>query len=1187
MASDSSGTTGPEGNALADVMRPGSAVLSGRSVLRELIESEQVNCGAPAVWRADGVAASFIVKAWAKRVDNDVAVQTVWNLEVRNLLRLDGLPKAHNHFASLEALGADNLGYYVVVDGGGRHLLSEALTNRDGHHWLRRVDQVPVRARLWDGLRRLAVGLDMLHDQGTLHRALRTGCVFTDVRGECDFRLSGFEWSLRLSAAAMGQNVGTDLDRIHAPELDEATPSYSVASDWFDFGLLAAEIIGGFRITGRGLEGLNTLRRSIITSRNLTEPERELISGLLLPNPDERRLKCIDVPRRITGLAMRLLADQRSLDRPLLLALHLTAGSELADAIFRLSQSQIRIDDGAGQMNFIQHDLSDGPSLTIRSGTSPHYALHGRQISYRVYKFEGGGGPTWRAGFCAALDRGSRDRGRVESLQGRHIRVGNIAQMNAALRDPNTRAASWDQVAPFESALSNEPGSDAYEFLKFTNTVDALLTAARIWPVEVVAHGRSDRGRAEWVSVQASQDDARDRMAIALGLEVPATQMERAFFEEIGEVDGETRFHLVDEPRLGDGGAGEATWVIRKAFVTRSGTRRYTFERVGGTSAVPMGESFLRPADLSGSYVLLERRLKAIESLRDQTAMLRAVETPGSASRDTMEELVENAEIALLDCPKRRALRAIGRSQPLYALQGPPGTGKTTLLEAMVRRALGLDSSLQFVVTAQANSTVDTLGVKLKGAGVEASGADGAVVVRLDEDDERQTELSPSRLVVGMAKDLVNSTMGQAAPEHIARRLAALESGWGQEGARERSDMGRLLMRGANVVLATSTSGDLASLLDEGKRFDWCIVEEAGKAHGFDLALPMLASHRMLMIGDHEQLPAFNERAYLRLLEDPQKVRQAIGYGAGFIPRKLGFDLGPMESDEAMQAFEARCARWHPMVRTFGHVFKESIALPPGQSAIAGRLDEQHRMHPEICDLLRACFYPNLRTADVARERLARADPFVVTEGSWLPTHRIVFVDMPYVQSVPGAKGQDVDRHGRMVLSSAVEAAAVVQILSQLKPQGECELQILAPYNRQVSVLRRFLATAEADGVLPNLSDFHKPRGREQFGATIDGFQGEEADIVVVSLVRNNHAPMNGGVGFLSERPRLNVMLSRARRKLVLVGSWEFFLRRATDDARKDPAHLLHHLAIMFHELGEAVRHGTACIVPHTVAPAR
>ena len=74
-----------------------------------------------------------------------------------------------------------------------------------------------------------------------------------------------------------------------------------------------------------------------------------------------------------------------------------------------------------------------------------------------------------------------------------------------------------------------------------------------------------------------------------------------------------------------------------------------------------------------------------------------------------------------------------------------------------------------------------------------------------------------------------------------------------------------------------------------------------------------------------------------------------------------------------MQAFEERCGRWRPMVRTFGHVFTESSALPPCGHPLAARLTEQHRMHPEICDLVRACFYPDLRTADFGARAAAAA----------------------------------------------------------------------------------------------------------------------------------------------------------------------------------------------------------------------
>ncbi len=159
---------------------------------------------------------------------------------------------------------------------------------------------------------------------------------------------------------------------------------------------------------------------------------------------------------------------------------------------------------------------------------------------------------------------------------------------------------------------------------------------------------------------------------------------------------------------------------------------------------------------------------------------------------------------------------------------------------------------------------------------------------------------------------------------------------------------------------------------------------------------------------------------------------------------------------------------------------------------------------------------------------------------------------MPWVQSVRGARDR-IGPHRQALLSSKAEAEAIADVLGQLRPRGTCDLQILAPYNRQVRVIRTALVRAQASGKLERLNNFEKPKGKDEFGATIDGFQGEEADIVVVSLVRNNHMPLSGGVGFLSERPRLNVMLSRARRKLILVGSWEFFAKRANDDAWKDP----------------------------------
>lgn len=400
-----------------DGFASGSEILGGQFILTELVEGGNATSGAPAVWKADGPAASFIAKTWGRPDVDDIATRTVWNHEVRSLLKLGGLPRSHEHFAGLEALGADERGFYVVVDGGGRTLLSSALADRNAHGWLRSLAQQSVRARLWDGLRRLAVGLDMLHDQGTLHRALRPGCVFTDVQGSCDFRLSGFEWSLRLSAAALDRNLSSGPARLRAPELDEQAPAYSIASDWFDFGLVAAELLVGARPTGRGLEALDAVRQAVKTSKALLEIERNLVLGFLTPNPDARRVECAEAAKRVGALATHLGMDERSRDRPVLLAVHLSSGSELAQAIFQLSGGRIRINDGAAQLEFIKQDLAKCPTVTVRSASVPHYVLHGSEISYRVAMFSDHGPPSWRAGFCSGLDKGARDPGRSEGLQ--------------------------------------------------------------------------------------------------------------------------------------------------------------------------------------------------------------------------------------------------------------------------------------------------------------------------------------------------------------------------------------------------------------------------------------------------------------------------------------------------------------------------------------------------------------------------------------------------------------------------------------------------------------------------------------------------------------------------------------------------------------------------------------------------
>lgn len=142
---------------------------------------------------------------------------------------------------------------------------------------------------------------------------------------------------------------------------------------------------------------------------------------------------------------------------------------------------------------------------------------------------------------------------------------------------------------------------------------------------------------------------------------------------------------------------------------------------------------------------------------------------------------------------------------------------------------------------------------------------------------------------------------------------------------------------------------------------------------------------------------------------------------------------------------------------------------------------------------------------------------------------------------------------------------------------------MLSPYSQQVSLLRECLSGVTLPtGLIPKQGLSSRPLASGKFAGvhTVDSFQGNQADVVAVSLVRNNREGPGKGMGFLDESSRLNVLLSRAERLLVLVGSWDFFQYQVSTVELDDPKHPLWHWKRIVTLLNEWFVTGKALRIP-------
>lgn len=605
-------------------------------------------------------------------------------------------------------------------------------------------------------------------------------------------------------------------------------------------------------------------------------------------------------------------------------------------------------------------------------------------------------------------------------------------------------------------------------------------------------------------------------------------------------------------------------------------------------------KGYIRSFDQFGQIALISRRSQAIRRLQNHGYLLHALRAPEHVYIDTeIEELPAGIDPSL-DESKVHAMTSIWRTRPIFVLQGPPGTGKTTLVSHLLKQIFEDDPVAQILISAQAHAAVDVLREKVsREIFPESMGRDKPIQIRLsttfgevdEELDQDHVEKVTERILEQSEQELEGrDSLDQRQTDWlqlVGQMRAALRIRAKEHGA---PDMCELVKRSANILFCTTTARDLAQLATSAQQFDWSIIEEAGRAHGFDLVLPLQTGHRWLMIGDQEQLPPYRYADFRRALEDLDDVMEDIR----MLPRKGG--LVDVELINVWQNLEVeerneRRGYFQQWLSTFERLHDVCSAVVPegseedadrGTKRLTAMLSRQHRMHPTIAGLISRAYYRDKIVSETVDENgfpIKRVvHPFKRPGG--IEEAQIVWVDVPWRRNA----GPRDTLEGYEVASDEIEAAyCLLCSLSRDQSDSSTPLRValLSPYRRQAQLLAKRMERWTENR--PSWMRMHPVQNPVVH--TVDSFQGNQADVVVVSLVRNNGRSRGRGLGFLDESQRMNVLFSRAERLLVLVGSWDFFWYQLADTPA-DRRHYLGHWRIALEYVEECCEAGSAVRIP-------
>lgn len=446
-----------------------------------------------------------------------------------------------------------------------------------------------------------------------------------------------------------------------------------------------------------------------------------------------------------------------------------------------------------------------------------------------------------------------------------------------------------------------------------------------------------------------------------------------------------------------------------------------------------------------------------------------------------------------LNPTQERAVNEVLWAKDVAIVHGPPGTGKTTTLVEAINETLMRES--QVLVCAQSNMAVDWISEKLVDRGIN--------VLRIG---------NPTRV----NDKMLGFTYERRFESHadypqlwaIRKAIRELRKNRKKGGENYHQKMDRLKSRAAEIelrinaelfgearVIACTLIGSAHHLL-EGMKFGTLFIDEAAQALEAACWIPMKRASRVILAGDHCQLPP------------TVKSIAALRAGLG----KTLMERIAENKPEVVTLLKIQYRMNDEIMRFSSDWFYGGKVESAPQIKYRSVLDYDHPI--TWIDTSNEENQITIEGEDAPEDSASTASSVSATNQN---------SDLNFKEQFVGESFGRINK-AEAELTLLTLAEYFTKISKRRVLEERIDVGIISPYRAQVQYLKKLIKKYE----------FFKPYRRLISVNTVDGFQGQERDVILISLVRSND---EGQIGFLKDLRRMNVAMTRARMKLIILGN--------------------------------------------------